>query len=200
MSVLPDFPDEKRKLKNLAASMVDAARRQADAFLDSLSGITIHEGDKLVHITEDGTTHGSEFREFSTSTCLDADDCRRRWFWDVVGEASRMGDDLASQLGAAFFEEVERATREAGTQFDAGGRPLDGHMFLDMLEGMDIAFDANDEPIMPVFLPGPALYQEIAERAADWDAAPEYQKRRADIISRKRDEWHAREARRRLVD
>ena len=108
--------------------------------------------------------------------------------------------DTAAESGLAslmpqFFANLGDICDAAGQTVDASGRPFDHDLLLEALEGVEIAFNADGRPQMPTLV----LHPDMADRlAALPPATPDQDRRFAEMMQRKKDEFFARRRSRQL--
>ena len=73
-------------------------------------------------------------------------------------------------------------------------------MILDAIEKMEIDFDEKGTPIMPEIHVSPDVMEKLRTQKLDPKEIVEIEKRRKQIIEKKRKEWIDRESNRKLVD
>lgn len=109
-----------------------------------------------------------------------------------IAMLDEQGDKGAEQLERQFFEFMNKVTEDAGQVVDAGGRPLSHDLILDMFEKLQVDFDEDGNPEMPMIVLQPKAFEKLGE------PTPEQLKRRDEIIERKRREFAARRRVRKL--
>lgn len=110
---------------------------------------------------------------------------------DFLAEMDLVAEQYVSQVMPQFFESLSMVTKAAGNVHDAGGKPFTWDMFLDMLDGMEIPFDEDNNPLLPSFVAGPGF-------TAPLEMTPEQTTRWEVIIAGKRDAYIAGRRHRRI--
>lgn len=101
--------------------------------------------------------------------------------------------DTAAESGLAslmpqFFANLGEICDAAGQTVDAGGRPFDHDLLLEALEGVEISFNEDSTPQMPMLV----VHPEMADRlAALPPPTPDQDRRFAEMMQRKKDEFFA---------
>jgi len=116
---------------------------------------------------------------------------------DTSALATQMDSAADQQLAVVmphFFEVIKRASDAAGTAIDAGGKPFDFEMWLEMLGKVDFDFDDQGNPDLPTLI----MHPDQAKRLQAVPPTVQQQKAFADLIERKRSEYHARQRHRKL--
>ncbi len=128
---------------------------------------------------------------------------------ELTGDEVRSGrpESLVAQIAVAaeqqrralltyFFASLDTVTSAAGTAISAAGRPfIDA--FCEMLESMELSFDEEGQ-LAPgyQFVLHPDTYARLAPQVAAW--TPDEDARVEAVLQRKREEFRARQRRRRL--
>jgi len=188
MLMLPDFPRQKATLGRIFESTVRAAAQAANPWLSGMPQFVLHEGG------------GEGLQQLSAKLSISDDECRHLPLEAVLEKACAMGADLGRQQGRIAVDKMVELAQEAGTTLDGQGRPFGPDVVLELLAKISIEFGENGEPVMPLGIVGPAIGERIRQNAAQWESDPTVRARLRQVIQRKREEWLAREARRRLVD
>lgn len=102
-----------------------------------------------------------------------------------------LAEQYVASVMPQFFANVSMVTDAFGNTHDAGGQAFSWDMYLDLLEGMEVAFDENDNPVLPTMITGPDFTApEITE---------EQDVRKEAILAGKRDAYLARRRYRRIL-
>lgn len=108
--------------------------------------------------------------------------------------------EMANQISSNAFATINEAVDKVGNVVDAKGKPLSAETIFEVLERIQLDFEedgVNHKKINIVIPPAMAdRFKEIMEKIQN-DA--ELSKRHKEIIDKKRMEWRAREAARKLV-
>jgi len=67
----------------------------------------------------------------------------------LLGDIDNLAEQYAAVVVPQIFAGISTVTDAFGNTKDAEGKPFSWDMVLDMFEGMEFAFDENDQPIMP---------------------------------------------------
>jgi hypothetical protein len=93
-----------------------------------------------------------------------------------------------------FFSRIREVTEATGNVVDAQNKPFSWDYYIDLLEGWDLEFDAENKPILPQMIIPPKMIETINKSSA----TVEQQKRAEAIIERKRMEFNAKKRTRRI--
>lgn len=105
-----------------------------------------------------------------------------------------MVNDRIGKLQRLMYEEIKGATELTGNIVDARGSKFNPEILLQMLEKIEISFDDNGEPILPQLHVAPETFKQIK----NLEYTQEYEKKRQEIIERKRRLWYAKKRFRKL--
>ena len=98
------------------------------------------------------------------------------------------------QLQKMMYNEIINTTELTGNKINAKGTSLNTDLLLDMLEKVEIRFNDNGEPILPELHLAPKQFNKLKELKI----SPEQEKRRHQIIDKKRKKWYAKKRYRKL--
>lgn len=197
--MLPDFPDLKKKCcEALTRLMRDLAR--GDGLLAQIPVGRDFEGNKMSSGDVQGSIRDSGYTEISSETSISADELVEKGFGAYIERVQKVAEDMQRQQTQMIFKRLEETTEEVGNVVDGKGRPLDSSIYLDAIEKVWIDFNDDGTPRMPTLVVHPTLGEKLKTLFPQWEADPAFQKRRADIVARKKKEWDDRESNRRLVD
>jgi hypothetical protein len=110
-----------------------------------------------------------------------------------------MSETLAGTTSRTMLKVVEERTRAVGNEIDGGGRPLSAELILDAWEKVQIDFDSDGGPQWPTIVVHPTQKDRLIAELSRLDFDLELRRRREALLTRKREEWRAREASRILV-
>lgn len=197
--MLPDFPNLKREValgfKRLLR--VEVRRRTP---LAAIGVQKAWEGDKIGTVDKDGKWQTKEYEETTGNVPLD-----KRKVKDLgIGALPEFAQDYAEQVAEAhakaFYKAADEAAASGSGAAAKGEGPLTMDTFLTCLDAMFMDFDDNDEPI-GIEIHRPAQFAESDKAMlALWEKDPVFKARFDAIITKKREEWRARESNRKLVD
>ncbi|MBI2852371.1 MAG: hypothetical protein HYX84_04635 [Chloroflexi bacterium] len=160
-----------------------------------------HEGDGMVYNTTEGAQKEVDYNKIESSFSFSRDQIKSLKIEDILKKVDSAAQELSDHMARTIFAAIERGTKEAGTQVDAGGRPFLPEVLFDALEKISIDFDEETgEPLMPSVFVSPEVAAQIQDKLPEWERNEEYKKRHDEIMKRKYEEWNARESNRKLVD
>ena len=199
--VLPDFPELKRRRSNLA-QIGFINRAYSQGIIGLINRVPVFEGQELSIGDVDGVVRQSALERFGVEFTISTDAILAKGFGALNEAYSAAADDLHRQLSEFFFKKAHEAIDEVGNAIDAGGQPMSKDLFLDLFETPEWDFHDNEEPDLEsvVIILGPRFFEYVSQNLPAWQSDAEFKNRWDSIVTRKREEWRARESHRRLAD
>src|SRR5262249_54544676 len=118
---------------------------------------------------------------------------------EVLAALEGAADDMARQTETMLFRKLDETTAQVGNVLDAGGRPFEPSMLLEMLERTWIDFNDEGKPKMPTIVLHPNVFESVKERLLALDSDGDFQAKQAEILAKKKEQWRDRESNRKLV-
>lgn len=173
---------------------------QGEGVLSMVSRFVVHEGSGYLLVREDGTVDQSAFRRFEHGVAVSPTDIELRGIDAIREVMAETQEALAKHQHEALFEELSAATKAAGTEVKAGGKPFSAELWLEGLEKMQFSFDLEGNWRPPTIVIHPDQADRVKTEIERLEADPVLIQRMEAIIEAKRQDWRDREARRRVVD
>jgi hypothetical protein len=192
--MLPEFPIAQEAI----ASIWNAAFFDALGFSDPL----IAEIDVRVQKEGHKATIGAAEIQFRRSSVV------HQWkpeigrgipFHEFLELARCLGKDLARQQAAHTFEVLSKPGPHNAVFESADGRFF-FEDFLSSVERMELDFDSAGRPKWPTCFVGSDALASLQRDLMAWERTAACRKRVEELVTKKREEFNEREARRRLVD
>lgn len=195
--MLPDFSETKRLFSRFFQTYARRKARAISPFAD-VQVRYLHEGRGMKVMRADQSESTTAVQQLSSMMEIRADDIPDLTLEKAVAKYDEMILDMVrKQTGLA----LERLSEDMpkNQSIDAKGKKLDAELILQMLETIQLEFYPDGRP-HELHVVG-ALFSPERLKAADAELQnnPELQKRYNELMARKREEWRAREASRKLV-
>lgn len=192
--MLPNAKSLKDKIQALIERRIHhESRRRCGPFAECPVHI-IHEGGRMVTHRADGSVEQSDLIKASAEATIIQ---KKRGTLSNSERAElieEVTNSLANQMSSHFFSSLGIGLEKAGQVVDAKGlSPVEA--FFRAIDRMEVDFDENGEVKDLIIACGPEFESEV-KRAIDTD--PLLAKRFEDLKTKKREEWRAREATRKL--
>lgn len=198
--MLPDFPTEKAHLLKYCNQYLDYRIKTHLGFFANTPSFLIYEGEETTLLRADGSVGNMDFRTVESEFQLRKDEIPYLTMDEIRKLLDRMAEQIAEQMSKGMFETLNRELQEAGQVIDAQGKTFNRELFLDLLEKSYVEFDKKGNPILPTIVIHPDMWEVVQRELTAAEDDTNFKLRYEKIIIRKRDEWLARESRRKLVD
>lgn len=195
--MLPDFPEEKSKLM---VEWTKYLERKQNALLGPFSlarRFTHHEGNRWRIERADGSVSESEYEELKGELAVSIEEAATLTPEQIASKLDDIAEKMARQQSTSIYEDLKEATDSVGNSINANGRPFSKELFLELLSRISIDFEMDGTPQMPTMIVPPGFDTSQFDQ---WDKDLEFAKKHEEIMLRKKEEFDAREASRKLVD
>ncbi len=144
--MLPDFPKSKAELLRVVARRIPVLEAEQNPLLAQIKGFTQHEGRSInfEQVDYGSKKQDAEVHEIPVEVRFDQ-------IPFLIGKALEDKLRLLASLSGALkmkmlLARLDEAGEQTGQKLDAGGKPLDGRMLLDMIEIPEAEFDKSGKP------------------------------------------------------
>jgi hypothetical protein len=197
--VLPDIVSLKSEIaERLSATF----RERVNAYLGAVHEMPrnfIKEGRSPAIIRPDGSRDETKLKQTTAEIEIRTAEVPALTLQDRIDKLDTAAREMASQISRNAFAEINRAVEAVGNVVDSGGKRLSADTYLEVLEKMQLDFGEDGKPRGLTVVVPPALRERAAETIKQLRDDPEYKKRYEDLLAKKRREFNAREAARKLV-
>lgn len=195
--MLPDYSETKRMFSQFFQAYI----RQKARSISPLVEIPIrylHEGRGMKVKREDLSESTMDMQQFSSTMEIKIDEIPEQTFDKVIATYDKVILDLVRKQTGFALERLNEDIPKSQS-IDAKGKKLDAEMILQMLETIELEF-YPDGRLQELHVIGGLFSPERLNSAnEELQNNPELQQRYNELIDRKREEWRAREASRKLV-
>jgi hypothetical protein len=197
--MLPDLPKLKRDIQHVLDRYLKLQTHSRLGVFQEAQKQIIHEGNRTRVIRADGSTEESLLRKASAEMEIKYDEVPRLTFESRLVKLNDIAEQMAMEMSKQLFGSLTDTLNKSGQSINNQGRPLDAEAIFSVLEKIQLEFDSSGQhKKLSIVLP-PALIQKFHEVLKTIDNDPELSKRHEEIMQRKKQEWHDREASRKLV-
>lgn len=198
--MIPDFPFTKSELMEVFAYQVSIRHKRYLGPFPEIPSYQHHEGDTWELVRQDGTSSDDSYKDISSQFEIHVDEVPQMTVSDLIGRIDTIARETAQQTHRMILQDIHEAAEEAGQVTDAKGEPFDQDLFLEGLRSVQIDFDKEGNPKEPALVMAPELWETKKEEFMAWEEDEDFKRRYAALMQEKREEWRARESRRKLVD
>jgi hypothetical protein len=197
--MLPDFPRTKGEILAMLLRRFRLKAQQGTPLEHMGTYVTLHEGKGFSYPQEGFGTIEDKLEEFKVPVSLNYGEVPNLTFQGIVAKVDGWAEDLARMLSKQMYAKLDEANDKAGTGVDAGGKEISQELLLEMFEKVELDFDADGKPTH-VFVAHPTMAEHMHRKWQEWERDPEFMKKYNALMTRKHEEWRARESNRKLVD
>jgi hypothetical protein len=197
--MLPDLPTLKSDLQELLDDHLRTRAHSKLGVFSKVGRVFVHEGNRMRTVRADGSVEETDFKTASAEMVIKRSEVPFLTPEARLAMLDKMADEMAEKMSKTLFESLNATLEAAGQTVDNRGKPLSIDVFLETLEKMDIEFDADGQPAGLQLVTGPAVAPAMQKIREQLQTDPEVQRRHRALMDRKRMEWRAREAARKLV-
>lgn len=198
--MLPDFPEIKAHVR---ADLLRWAKRQIPQIAPLLGEIRQfrqHEGKTGHLVREDQSSETLDYPMSSFPIEITRDEMKVLDLPGLIGKFSRLAEQVAEAQARMTYAKVSEAAGAVGNTVSAGGDFRPEH-FFELLSKIAMDFDPETgEPIGQTFVMHPDTAAKVIPLMQAWESDPSFVAEHQRILAVKREEWRAREDRRKLVD
>lgn len=159
---------------------------------------TLHEGDRHHLVREDGSEQDVEMKQSSASMSFHFDELDTATTEEIIKKWDAAARDMHGQMTKHLFQVVDEGCEEVGNVTAGAGRPFE-ETFLEAMEKVSWSFEADGAASRKCFYFHPSAETTIREALARMSSDPAFEAKYKAIEAKKKEEWRAREADRKLV-
>lgn len=195
--MLPDFPETKLLFSRFFQAYMRVRIQEISPF-GMVRTRHIHEGRRMRVTRPDESRSESEMVLQSVGIEINFEEIESMTFENVIEKYNTVIAQMAGQQ-ANFVRSQLSAEIPESNSVDGRGRKFDAQMVIEMKEKMQIEFYPDGTP-HEIFVDGPIFTPEcLAEIEKEFSDNPELKKKHDEVMEKKKEEWLAREADRKLV-
>lgn len=195
--MLPDYSETKQLF---ARFFVTYCRQKARA-ISPLADVKVrhlHEGRGMKIMRADASESKSEVQQLSTMMEIKFDELPELTLEKAIAKYDQMILDMVRKQTGFALERIDKELPKSQT-VDGKGKKLDAEIVLEMLETIQLEFYPDGRPHELHIVGGLFTPERLKAIDEQFRSSPELQKRQEELKTRKREEWRAREANRKLV-
>lgn len=199
--MLPDFPAVKAHAQSHLLRWSLAQVPQLAPLLGQITHFHQHEGKSWDLTRSDKSTEEVVFTPARFEFVLTRDEMREIDLPGLFRKLTDMAQQMADAQESMMFAKISAAAESVGNTVNAGGDFRPEH-FLEMIEKVQTDFDPKTGELKEgqVFVMHPDTAAKVVPKVKEWEKDPEFKAAYDRIMDRKREEWRAREDRRKLAD
>jgi len=201
--MITDFPEAKKEIKKAIDSVLRTKVKQSAPMLSLVGGKTLHEGDSMGVIHEDGRHVVSPFQHAESQFSVSREEMLTMKPDDLITKVGTAAEDMAGQMERHLFQAIDESVKESGNTIP-GNPELSPEAILIALEMIVVDFEDDDrsKPVMPTIVTGPGAYEKLKEQEekATEEEKREYKMKQEAIMDKKYQQHLEDLASRKIVD
>jgi hypothetical protein len=160
---------------------------------------SVHEGHGTMMMRADGSCEANEFETSEGEFAIPMEALKEENLEQLFARMRPLIESQARARTESMLRTMEAASRAAGTATDTKGEAITAELILESWEKLDIEFMSNGVPRWPQMVFHPSKQDRVDAELIRLQTVPELRERMQTLLSRKREDWRAREADRILV-
>lgn len=199
---LPKYPQLKKKLAKMMMDFFQAEAKKELGPLQDVRRFTQHEGKTLVHNTMDNNAKNKELKyvEAKTEYKVLYTDIPNMGPEDVLKILHQQAKEFGAQQAKHQYKVISQTSEEVGNVVNSKGKPFTIDTFFEVMEKIQIQFDEFGKPNMPTMVVGSDGAESARQVIQEAESNPDVKKRMDELMMKKKEEYDAEQARRKLVD
>jgi hypothetical protein len=197
--MLPDWPKLKQEIRaQLNLFMRERHQVHLGCFSESPQH-RIFEGGSTETVRASGQVDETKIKEISAEFSYETEELSKLTLSDVLAKLDEVAKEMAEKFTASIYENIGEICEKYGNVTEQKGEPFSPESVIESWEKLSIAFDANGKPKFPQIHIHESMKATVAKTLEQLEKDPEYRLRMELLIEKKRLEWNAQEADRKLV-
>jgi len=198
--VLPDLPKLKADIAQVFHVIFKNRVNTYLGFVGEVPRYIIKEGSNPVTVRPDASRDETILQAASAETIFKHEEIPHLSVEQRIARIDDAAREMATQISSHAFATINEAVDRVGNIVDAKGKPLSAEAVFDILDKIQLEFedDGVKHKEITVVIP-PAMTDLVKEILEQIHQDPTLSNRYKELINKKRVEWRAREASRKLV-
>lgn len=165
--VITDFPEAKKEIRKAMDAVLRAEVKQNAPMLSLVGGKTLHEGDSMGVVHEDGRHVVNPFQHAESQFSVSREEMLTMKPDDLMAKVSTAAKDMAGQMERHLFQTIDESVKESGNTVP-GNPKLGPEAILTALEMVSVDFedDERSRPVMPTIVTAPGAFKKMKENEA----------------------------------
>ncbi|WP_042703471.1 hypothetical protein [Methanobrevibacter arboriphilus] len=197
--MLPDFPLFKYKIRNSAINSVWNIMNDDPIKSSSRKKIQF-EGGGFSHYNLDGERIKKDFTRVGTELTISDDEILDKGILIYLEKMVSAGEEMSKQTTEILTKEIGEAAASVGNTASFNSEQTIDEMMYEMIEKMEIDFDDDGNPYMPILVTGSKAYNTIYNKIRKNPKSQKCNSKMEELLKIKKEEFDVRESNRKLVD
>ncbi|MEN9920729.1 MAG: hypothetical protein RL538_622 [Candidatus Parcubacteria bacterium] len=201
--MITDFPEVKRELQKAMNIALQDGVKQNAPMLSMVGGKTLHEGDSMGVLHEDGRHVVNPLQYAESQFSVSREEMMSMKPDELMAKVNTVAVDMAGQMERNLFQSLDESIKESGNTIP-GNPELSPDSILVALQMIVVDFEDDDrsKPVMPTIVTAPGGYEKLKEQEdrASEEEKKDYKARQEAILDKKFQEHLADLESRKIVD
>jgi hypothetical protein len=197
--MLPDYPSLKKEISEVLQIVFRKRVENYTIGMREIPKTRVFEGKGMLIRRKTGEEDETSFMSSEIIFEIKMDEIPEMSINDLINKIDEAAREMAEKMETGFFKAISEVLDEKGQTVKQKGKPLSGKSILNVLDKIFIPFNKDGSPEMPTIFMHPNLTESMKKALSDLQSVPELKKEHDEIMQRKREEWRAEEASRKLV-
>jgi hypothetical protein len=199
--VLPDLPAVKGALRARVLKLTTQRIPIIEPLMNEVGRMRQHEGRAGLMVRSDTSTDAIEYPRSEFGVELSRLEMKSLDLKGLFEKLAGLAEQMAEAQARMMLAKVSEGAQEVGNTVSAAGGELTPEYLFEIMTKVDWSFDPDTEkPKGMSFVMHPDTAAKVIPLVKEWEQNPEFKARHEELVKRKREEWRARENRRKLVD
>lgn len=199
--MLPDLPEVKSALRAKVLKFAVQRIPIIEPLLGEVGHIRQHEGRAAQMVRSDASTDELTYPRSEFGIPLSPEEMKSLDFEGLLEKLNGLAEQMAEAQARMMLAKVGESAKQVGNTVSAGGGELTPEHLFEVMDKVEWSFDPQtEEPTGMSFVMHPDTAAKIIPLVKEWEQNPVFKARHEQLLQRKREEWRARENRRKLVD
>ncbi|TNB47147.1 hypothetical protein FF124_13275 [Martelella lutilitoris] len=151
------------EIDEIVNMFIESTVRSGSPVLGEVARYRMFEGHQTAILREDGDKEEEELHLISGETSVPAKTLLYGSLEEILGCFLPVAKSLAADQSKLLFELIDRTTEKTGNVINGKKRPFSPDLVLEMLDKIEIEFDANGKPRMPTLVVGETMAARAKE-------------------------------------
>lgn len=197
--MLPDFIGLKKEIDSVLTLFMRKRFKFYCTGIQDVPKEQLFEGTGMTVQRASGDIDESAFFKNSTEFSISYHEVPNLSLQNILEKLDNVAKDMADQVQKTFYLKINKDLDRMGRTVDYKGKPFSAEAILAALESIQIEFNDDGKHNDLQIHIAPQLEESAKKAFYDLENDPTLKKRHEELMMKKREEWRAREASRRLV-
>lgn len=199
---LPRYRQLKVKLSKLFIDIFTEAAKKELGPLQDVKRFTQHEGKVLRHNTLDNDLKQKQlnYQEFKTEYTVEYAKVPTTTPQEIIAMMQEKGKEYGVAQAKHSYSVISQVTEEVGNVVNNQGEPFTVESYFEVMDKIQMDFDDDGRPVWPTMVVPSSNFERAKSVMQDIETDPVARERLEKVVAKKKEQYDADQARRKLVD